>query len=81
MQAEHQVIDIRHYEYGSLLCVRKSLVCKESIKRLVSLRIQSPNCFLYLGLELYFLWQIGRVVCPCMFLIQELKCACDQDKA
>ena len=80
MQAEHQVTVTRprHHVYGLVLCPWKSFVCEEQIKRRISLRIQFPNCVLYLGLELCFLWQKGKVVCPSMFLKQELKCPCEE---
>ena len=58
MQAEHQVTVTRprHHVYGLVLCPWKSFVCEEQIKRRISLRIQFPNCVLYLGLELCFLY-------------------------
>ena len=44
MQAENQVT--KHHGYGLVLW--KIFVCEEQIKRLISLRIQFPNCALYL---------------------------------
>ena len=44
MQAENQVT--RHNVYQSVLW--KIFVCEEQIKRIISLRIQFPNCVLYL---------------------------------
>ena len=70
--------DTRHHLYWSVLLLWKSFVCEEQIKCHISLRNQYPNCVLYLGLELCFLWQNGKVVCPSMFLKQELNCACEE---
>ena len=56
-QAAHQVT--RHV-YEPVLW--KSFVREEQIKRPISLRIQFPNCDLYLELKLCFLWKNGKVV-------------------
>ena len=73
MHAEQH--DTRHHVYGSALW--KSFVCEKQIKLIVGLRIQVSSCVLYLGLQLCFLWQNGKVAFPSIFLKQELNCACE----
>ena len=66
------------FENGS--AVWKSLVCALRSKSSALLAYVFNfllNCALYLGLELCFLLQDGKVVLPSIFLKQELNCACE----
>ena len=64
VQGEHQVTGTIKTSCVWISVTPMEETCEEQIKRLINLRIQFLNCVFYLGLELCFLFQNRKEVCP-----------------